>query len=56
MHYHIVILTMEAIILMLLIRGGEVGGKGAPIFYNLSTGIGFLPYKLVLLSLCGPQT
>ena len=38
-------------------KGGEIGGaKGAmpPTFYNFSIGIGFLPYKLILLSLCGP--
>ena len=39
-------------------RGRKLRGAKGPwplTFYNFSTRTGFLPYKLILLSLCGPQ-
>ena len=37
-------------------RSGKLGRKmdHVPHFYNFYTGIGFFPYKLILLNLCGP--
>ena len=36
-------------------RGARRAMLPLPTFYNFSTGIGFLPYKLILLSLCAPH-
>ena len=36
--------------------GGFPWGTWPHTVYNFHKGIGFLPYKLTLLSLCGPQS
>ena len=48
--------TCSIIVLPWLAGTENQGARGqCPHFYKFSTGIGFFPYKLILLNLCGPS-